>query len=135
MARENVGILETVRRAIAAVNARDVEGYLSLCTPDVELHTPVEAVGGAYVGTEGIRRFFADIEDAGPDFHLAIHDLQALATGCVLAAMSVASTGRSSGIPVGAETTNVYWFAEDRINCIRVFRDRAEALDAVGLEE
>ena len=36
MSEENV---EIVRRAIAAVNKRDVDGYLGLCAPNVELIT------------------------------------------------------------------------------------------------
>jgi hypothetical protein len=43
MSQENVEIVE---RAIAAVNARDIEAYLACCTHDIELHTPVAAVAG-----------------------------------------------------------------------------------------
>jgi ketosteroid isomerase-like protein len=132
MSQEKV---EIVRRAIAAVNARDVEEYLSLCTPDVELHTPAEPIGGAYGGTEDIGRFFADIEDAGPDFHIGIREVNAIGADCVLASVTITSTGRSSGIPVRAETTNVYDFTDGKVSCIRVYLDHLEALRAVGLEE
>ena len=49
MSQEN---LEVVRRAVAALNARDLDGYLACCTPDVELHIP-EVIGGIYEGPEG----------------------------------------------------------------------------------
>jgi ketosteroid isomerase-like protein len=62
VSQENVGI---VRRVVAALNGRDLEGYLACCSEDVELHLPV--VAGVYEGLEGIKRWFTDIEDAGPD--------------------------------------------------------------------
>ena len=75
MSQENV---ETVRRAVAALNARDLEGYLACCTEDVELHTPLEAVAGTYEGRVGIQRYLTDIEDAGPDFHIDLRDVEAI---------------------------------------------------------
>ena len=65
MSQENV---EVVKRAISAINERDIDGYLACCTEDIQLKTPLSAVAGVYEGADGIRRFFADIEDAGPDF-------------------------------------------------------------------
>ena len=132
MSDENV---EVVWRAIAAVNARNIDGYLSYCTDDVELHTPVEPIAGTYAGAEDIKRFFADIEDAGPDFRIDVHGLEAIAADRVLASLHITSTGRSSGIPVETDPTNIYDFTEGKISCIRVFLDRNEALKAVGLED
>ena len=58
MSEENV---EVVERAIAALNERDIDGYLACCTEDIQLQTPVSPVAGVYEGADGIRRFFADI--------------------------------------------------------------------------
>jgi SnoaL-like domain len=60
--------VQTVKRAIAAINARNVDGYLACCTEDVESLTPLAPIGAEYLGADGIRRFLADIEDARPDF-------------------------------------------------------------------
>ena len=62
MSQENV---ETVTRAIDAINDRAIDRYLACCTEDVELRTPLAAVEGAHVGELGVRRFFSSIEDAG----------------------------------------------------------------------
>ena len=70
MSQENV---EIVKRAIAAINERDIDAYLSCCTKDVQLITPIaEVAGSSYGGPDGIRRFFTDIGDAGPDFKITI---------------------------------------------------------------
>ena len=49
--KENVSLVE---RAIAAINARDIEGYRACCTENVKLETPMAAVGGVYEGVDGI---------------------------------------------------------------------------------
>ena len=43
MSQENV---EVVERALAAINARDIEGYRACCTENIKLDTPMAAVGG-----------------------------------------------------------------------------------------
>jgi ketosteroid isomerase-like protein len=130
MSQENV---ETVGRAIAAINARDLDGYLACCTENVELLLPM--AGAEYLGADGIRRFFTDIEDIGPDFRIEVQRVQAIGDSNALAFVRVRSTGRASGIVTGAESTNVYDFVDGKISRIRIFLDRDEALKAVGLAE
>jgi ketosteroid isomerase-like protein len=130
MSQENV---EIVRRLVAAVNAHDLEGYLACCGEDVELQLP--GVGQLYEGPEGIKRWFADIEDAGPDFHIDLRAVNAISDNQVLASLHATSTGRASGVPVTAASTNIYEFVDRRARRIRIFLDRSEALKAVGLEE
>src|ERR1051326_918457 len=50
--------------AVAALNARDLDGYLACCTEDLELHSPLEAFVGVYEGRDGIKRWLVDVEDA-----------------------------------------------------------------------
>ncbi len=132
MSQENV---ELVKRAVAFVNQRDIDGYLACCTEDVQLVTPVTDVAGAYEGREGIRRFFADIADTGPDFKLTIERLEAVGPNRVLVFMRVTATFRASGIPNETPTGNVYDFADGKIRLIRIFTDRNQALEAAGLSE
>jgi hypothetical protein len=101
MSQENV---EVVERAIVAVNARDIEAYLACCTQDIELHTPVVAVAGVYEGAAGIRRFFADVEDAAPDFRLDLESVRAIGADQVLAFLNITASGRVSGLPTGTPT-------------------------------
>jgi ketosteroid isomerase-like protein len=130
MSQENV---ETVRRAIAAINARDIDAYLACCTENVELLLPM--AGAEYLGADGIKRFFTDIEDIGPDFRIEVQRVQALGDSNVLAFLRIGATGRASGIVTGAESANVYDLIEGKISRVRIFLDRDEALQAVGLAE
>jgi len=110
MSQENV---ETVRRAIAAINARDIDAYLACCTENVELLMPL--VGAEYLGADGIRRFLTDIEDIGPDFRIEVQRVQAIGDTNALAFVRSKSTGRASGIVTGAESTNVYDFIDGHL--------------------
>ena len=126
-----------VRRAIAALNTRDVEAYLACCTDDIELCTPWSELGGVYQGRDAIRRFFADVGDAGPDFALTLERVQSVGAERVLAFLRASATGRASGIDLGQElpTGNVYDFVGGKIARIQIFLDRRDALEAVGLRE
>jgi ketosteroid isomerase-like protein len=124
-----------VERAIAALNARDIEGYRACCTEDVKLETPMAAVGGVYEGIDGIRRFLTDVEDAAPDLRMELDGVEEVDSKRVLALLRNSSTGRASGMPMAWSQTNVYDLVEGRISHIRIFLDRQEALKAVGLAE
>ena len=146
MSQENV---ELVERVVAAVNERDVEGYVGCCADDVKLQTPWSAVEGVYEGSEAIRRFFADLQDTAPNFRLTIERAEPIGDTRVLVFLRASVTGRASGLPAGAlsgelrdapaagdiPTATVYDFADSKITSIRVFVDRDEALEAVGLRE
>jgi ketosteroid isomerase-like protein len=135
MSQEN---LEIVKRAVAAVNERDIDRYLDCCTQDIELHVvAMAAVGGVYIGRDAIQRFFTDIADTTPDFRLEIERLEKIAADQVLAFMRVSATGRASGLSVSDESpsANVYDLVGGKIRRVRIFRDRREALEAVGLSE
>src|SRR5215213_1566703 len=96
MSQENAEIVE---RAVAAVNERDIDGYLACCTDDIELRTPLAAISGVYDGPDAIRRFFADIQDTSPDFHIDLERVKAIGADRVIAFLRTTSSGRASGIP------------------------------------
>jgi hypothetical protein len=59
---------------------------------------PVSAIEGANVGTEGIREFFAGIDESASEFQLQVESVDDLCDGRVLAALQLRfeSTG---GLP------------------------------------
>jgi ketosteroid isomerase-like protein len=132
MSQENA---RRVERAIAAINARDIEGYRACCTENVKLETPMAGVGGVYEGIDGIRRFLTDVEEAAPDFRIELDGVEEVDSKRVLAFLRSSSTGRASGIRMAWHSTNVYDLIDGKISHIRIFLDRQEALKAVGLAE
>jgi hypothetical protein len=92
-----------------------------------------------------MRRFFSDVHDTLPDFQLTIERLEPIGADRILALLRVTATGRASGISAGTDvlgrtgsefpTATIYDLAGGRIRRIRVFLDRQEAFEAVGLRE
>jgi ketosteroid isomerase-like protein len=132
MSQEQVRLVE---RAIAAINARDIESYRACCTEDVKLETPMAGVGGVYEGIDGIGRFLTDIEDAVPDWRIELDSVEEVDSKRVIAVLRNSSTGRASGVRMAWTQTNVYDLIDGKISHIRIFVDRQEALKAVGLGE
>ena len=130
MSQQNVEVIE---RAVAALNARDLDGYLACCTADVQLSTPM--VGGVYDGAIGMRRFFADLEDAAPGFRITLERIDPVGADRVLAFTQVRASGRRSGIEMPVDGANVYELVAGQLARIRVFLSREEALKAVGFED
>ncbi|MFL5820560.1 MAG: nuclear transport factor 2 family protein [Solirubrobacteraceae bacterium] len=125
---------EAVRTNVAALNERDVDRYLACCTADVELVPATGAIEGGYIGRRGIERFFADLRDAAADFQVETERLEVV-RGNVLAFERGSASGRASEVPGQMAFTTVYEFEGSRIRRIRVFLDREQALEAVGLRE
>jgi hypothetical protein len=92
-----------------------------------------------------MRRFFSDLHDALPDFQLVIERLEPIGDDRILALLRISATARASRITAGGEcpqrdpgdrrTATVYDLADRRVRRIRVFRDRQQAFEAVGLRE
>src|SRR2546423_12569262 len=131
MSQENVEVLGERLRLLMSGTSTPI----SYCTEDMQLITPLGAIGGAYEGVDGIRRFFADLEDTSPDFHLVVERISPVGTDCVLAFLRVSATGRASGIPAAIDTPagNVYDCEDGKIKRLRIFLDRDQALEAAGL--
>jgi hypothetical protein len=131
MSEEN---LETVGRAISAINERDVEAYLSVCNSDVEMTNQISAIEGPYRGEQGIRTFFEGISEAAAKFELEIERLQPLEGNRVLGSL-ILHLETEGGFPQRQPLTNVYELHGGKLSRISVFSDRAEALEAAGLSE
>ena len=129
MSQENVRL---VKRAIAAINARDIESYRACCTENVKLETPMAAVGEVYEGIDGIRRFLTDVEEAAPDFRIELDGVEEVDSKRVIAFLRSSSTGRASGFRMAWPSTNVYDLIDGKISHVRIFLDRQEALKALG---
>jgi uncharacterized protein (TIGR02246 family) len=131
MSQANV---EVVQRLIAALSERDAEGYVALCTPDVQMVSPVAAIEGTTVGSEGIRQFFSGLKEAWSEFRVDVERIQAVGDNQVLALLEMTAVSEG-GVPLAQPLSSVYDLAEGRLRRVRVYLDRVEALKAVGLEE
>jgi ketosteroid isomerase-like protein len=123
-----------VRRAIQAINDRDLDALLAVMDEEVEAVPLLAAMEGRYHGHDGIRRWWANLLDTFPDF--AIEVLQMREIGEVtLAVLGTRGRGVGSDTPIDATTWQVSRFRHDKCIQWRVYASESEALEAVGLSE
>ena len=130
MSQEKV---EVVRRALAALDRRDVEAYLELASPQIELITFLPVQGTRITGHEAVRDFFRELWSFSETSEFQVEEIRAV-EGRVLAFFVITATGRD-GIQTSAQVGGVYDLEDGKIRRAHVFADRAEALEALGLPE
>jgi len=132
MSQEN---LEIVRRAIEALNRRDLTTLVALNRPDGELDWS-RAQGplkGVYRGRSGLETFLAEFWSTFENVELETHGFTQAGSDVVVP--NTAHLRGRDGIEVTARSTFVYTVEGGQISRLRMFQERAEALEAVGLSE
>jgi ketosteroid isomerase-like protein len=132
MSQENV---EIVRRHIEAWNRRDLPTLLALWRSDAEIdwsraRGPLK---GVYRGHDGLETFWNEFWSTFEMVELELSDFRQ-AGAHVLASNTARMRGRD-GIEVAARSTSVYTVEDGQITRLRMFQERAEALEALGLRE
>ena len=133
MSQENV---EIVRRAYEHANTRDVDGFLSYLDPEFELKSAVVsgAEGGVYRGERGIRQWLADMDESFEELinePVEFRDLD----DRVLVFGRIRARGRESGLDLDSPTGWVFTVRDRKLLKAEGFLNRAEALEAAGLQE
>jgi len=132
MSQENV---EVVRRSIDAWNRRDLTAWLASFPPDGEIDW-----SRSRGPLKGVYRGHGELEDLWDAFWSTFDDVQLETYGfvdmgsVVLYSNTSHSRGRE-GIEVLARSTFVNTVEDGQITCLRMFQERAEALEAAGLRE
>jgi ketosteroid isomerase-like protein len=131
MSRENV---ELARRAFQAFNDRDLDAVLAGLDQEVEAFPRLAAVEGGYRGHDGVRRWWAQLLDAFPDFHVEILEVRDLGDLMVLT-LRLRGHGAGSDTPIDAMHWQVTQLRDGNVIRWRVYTSESEALEAVGLRE
>jgi ketosteroid isomerase-like protein len=132
MSQENV---ERIRRAFAGTTAGDFSYLPDLIHEDCEFRLPPDFPGtqGAR-GAEGFLSVVREFEDA---FEETRYEPQEFVDDRDRLFVAVRTTGRAkhTGIALDVFLYWVYTFREGKVVQMEAFRDRAEALEAVGFSE
>jgi ketosteroid isomerase-like protein len=135
MSRENV---EVVRAVFDAQRRQDWEAFPRLYDPRIEW----EDVSGLW-GDWGTRRGFEDVRSAFLTWFEAFEHVDfRLDEGSILesgddvvATHRISGRGRGSGLTVDQRITLISTVRGGRVTRVTAYRDRAEALEAAGLDE
>jgi ketosteroid isomerase-like protein len=132
MSAENLRI---IRAQYEAWNRGDMDAVAADYALDATLNLPPEwpDATGPIVGRSAIMEHFAQLREVWGDTDSAVaHDFDARGDHVL-----VKTTWRGQGLgpEVAMDYTNVYTLRDGTITRLDVFRDHAEALEAVGLAE
>ena len=133
MSQENIG---TVKALYEAIGRGDVDAFVELLHPEVEMHP---AVGGlldlesTYWGREGAKHF---MQTAWKGFEVTVEpeEIVELPGDRILAVERWQIRARD-GIVTGLQLTDLYTFRDGFVVGVDGFREKSEALEAIGLSE
>lgn len=127
--------VELVHQAFDALNRRDLDWLISHCDPDVEMH--MRGVAGEpvlYVGAAGMREYFRDIGEIWESVEFVLEDVRDLGDS-VLVIFRQRFRGRGSGVDVEGRSACTFRLRDGALTELRSYRDVAEGLAAVGLDD
>lgn len=131
MSQENV---ELTYRAADAFNRRDIDANLALTADDVEAIPRSARMEGSYHGHDGIRRWWAGLFGAFPDFNAEVLEVRDLGD-LTVAALRLRGRGAETGTPFDAATWHVTQLRHGKCIWWGVYTSESEALEAAGLPE
>ena len=132
MSQENV---EIVQRGIETWNRRDLTTWLASFHPDAEIDWSRSRgpFKGVYRGHGELEAFWGEFWSTFEDVRLETHGLTEEGSEVVFS--NTAHMRGREGIEVSARSVLVFNVENVQIARLRLFQDRAEALEAVGLRE
>ena len=125
-----------VRRGFEAMRRGDVEGLLAACDPGVEFVSLVGQVegGDAYVGHDGLRRFFADLREAWEVWMPQPERFES-AGDTVLVIGSTEFRGKGSGVEMTQKWGQVFRLRDGKVLWSKIYSDRDEARREAGIDQ
>jgi ketosteroid isomerase-like protein len=132
MSEENV---ETVRRHNEAWNQRDLKTWLAWLHPDAEIDWSRSRgpLKGVYRGHVEHEVFWGEFWSTFEDVQVEIHGFTEVGSEVVVP--NTAHLRGREGIEVVARSAFVFTVENGQITRLRMFQERAEALEAAGLRE
>jgi ketosteroid isomerase-like protein len=132
VSEENV---EIVRAAFDAFERDDVNSYLSLCDPEIEITQAADVLGAPQHqrGHAGVLEAIAVWPEQWDDYRIEVISMTDLGDQVMVKQMA-RGRGKGTGIPVEMLFTFLFSVRAGKITKWRIFTREDEALKAVGLE-
>jgi len=122
-----------VRGFATAISRCDVGAALDVCHPEIEFLSMLAVDGRAYVGHDGIRRYFEDISSAWEEWRVDVHETAPAPGERVIIEMTMHALGKGSGAPVADFAAHIWTLKDGKLLRNELFRDRQEAEQAAGM--
>ena len=130
MSQEDV---EVARRAFDSFNRRELADAVEAFDPDAEWIPYLTALEEkSYRGRDQIEAMWMEVLRNFPDFRIELMELVTARGDTVVLEVEFQGMGRASGADTRTTVFQVVSFREGRVARVEGFRDRREALEAVG---
>ena len=125
---------ELYRRGVEVWNERDAERFVELCHPEIEFRSRLtEVEGGAYRGHEGVRSYFADLEETFGEIRMEVEAIEEHGDW-VVGTLRLIGTGKASGADIEWEVWQAARVQDGLFVETVSERTEQQALAAAGLE-
>jgi ketosteroid isomerase-like protein len=135
MSQEDV---ELIQQQVDAANRRNAEAFVATVSPDVEWEDAMfwSEPLRIYRGRQELQEWFVRaIVEPWESVHVEVEEIIDAGEDRVVAGGLLTARGRGSGVETRLHGWFVFWFESGLITRRRAFLERAEALEAAGLEE
>jgi ketosteroid isomerase-like protein len=116
-----------------AITKCDRDAGLAVCHPEIEFRSMLGIGGRSYLGHDGIREYFDDIESAWAEWNVAVERVEEAADGRVAIVMTMHARGKESGIEIADRTAHVWALRDGRLVHNTLYRDPEAALRELSL--
>jgi ketosteroid isomerase-like protein len=116
-----------------AITRCDPEAGLAACHPKIEFQSMLGISGRSYLGHDGIREYFDDIESAWAEWNVDVERVAEAADGRVVIVMTMHARGKWSGAELAERAAHVWTVRDGRLLRNELYREPEEALRALGL--
>jgi ketosteroid isomerase-like protein len=131
MSEENV---EIVRRSADAFQRRDFPAVIECFDPDVEYDMRIRPDGRICRGMDEVQKAFRTWLGTWDDYSINFEEVIDAGDN-VVAVFTEAGRGKGSGMNIEQRLATVHTVRDGKIVSVRIFRSKAEALEAAGLPE
>src|SRR5687767_258999 len=118
-----------------AITTGDREAALDVCHPEIEFASMLGIGGRTYLGHDGIREYFADIESAWDRWKVEVERAVEGPDGRVAIVMTMHARGQGSGLPLAERTAHIWTLRDGRLARNQLYRDPELALRDVGVQD
>ena len=117
-----------------AITTGDREAALALCHPEIEFVSMLGIGGRSYLGHDGIREYFQDIESAWAEWNVDVERVAEGADGRVAIVMTMRARGKESGLELTQRTAHIWTLRDGRLLRNEHYREPEDALRELGLQ-
>ncbi len=131
MSQQNV---DAFRSQADAWNRDDLQAYLATADPEIEVFPgPTRVAGGAFVGYEGVRKWWSDVHATFDELTVDFEEVRDL--GDTVLGLGRLHGRSKSGVPVDMDYAAIARFRDGLSVWAQSFTSRREGLEAAGLME